>query len=157
MGGFFSTAANQSDLILRLKDGLDNAEPSTNGLSARNLNRLGAMLEDEEYRTQAKRTLHSFEAEILQHPFLFVGLLDAVVVEQLGIRTLVITGSGKAVDDYVEKLRSGTPWGRTMVKLGEGIESKWLQERNMLIKAMDPNKAGVQLCEAGSCKEVLEA
>ncbi|KAF2397118.1 DUF255-domain-containing protein [Trichodelitschia bisporula] len=46
-GGFFSTSANATDLILRLKDGLDNAEPSTNGASARNLLRLASYLEDE--------------------------------------------------------------------------------------------------------------
>ncbi|KAF2672499.1 hypothetical protein BT63DRAFT_197579 [Microthyrium microscopicum] len=155
-GGFFSTSMDQTDLILRLKDGMDNAEPSTNGVSAQNLNRLGAMLEDEAYIKQAKRTVHAFDAEILQHPFLFVSMLESVVAEFRGMKTIVITGSGENVDKYIDEVRDKTPWGRTVVRIGGGVEGKWLKERNTLIKAMDVEKAGVQLCENGACRDVLE-
>ena len=87
--GFFSTPENQPDLIMRLKDGMDNAEPGTNGVSARNLDHLGALLEDNEYVKKARDTASAFEAEIMQHSFLFPSMMDAVVVGKLGIKHTV--------------------------------------------------------------------
>lgn len=72
--------------ILRLKTGTESATPSVNGIIARNLVRLGTLLDDDEYRTLARQTSRAFSVEILQHPFLFVGLLDAVVGFETGTR-----------------------------------------------------------------------
>lgn len=72
--------------ILRLKTGTESATPSVNGIIARNLVRLGTLLEADEYRTLARQTCRAFSVEILQHPFLFVGLLDAVVGFETGTR-----------------------------------------------------------------------
>ncbi|KKK23280.1 DUF255 domain protein [Aspergillus rambellii] len=74
--------------LLRLKTGTESAVPSVNGAIARNLLRLSGLLEDEEYRTLARQTCHSFAVEILQHPFLYVGLLDAIVGLETGTRNL---------------------------------------------------------------------
>ena len=88
--GFYSTPSTMTPgmpgPLLRLKTGTESATPSVNGVIARNLLRLGALLEDEEYRTLARQTCRSFSVEILQHPFLFVGLLDAVVGLETGTR-----------------------------------------------------------------------
>jgi uncharacterized protein YyaL (SSP411 family) len=154
-GGFFSTAAGQADLILRLKDGMDNAEPSTNGVSARNIFRLASILGDEQYTDRAKRTLHAFEAEIMQYPHLFVSLLDCVVSDRLGVKDIVITGTGEAVERELNFVRARPGVSRTVVRLGAGVKDKWIRERNQLLKAMDPDKAGVQVCEGGVCQEVL--
>lgn len=59
-----------------------------NGTIARNLLRLAALLEDDKYRTLARQTCNAFSIEIMQHPFLFVGLLDAIVGLELGIRNV---------------------------------------------------------------------
>lgn len=74
--------------LLRLKTGTESATPSVNGVIARNLLRLAALLEEEEYRTLARQTCNSFAVEIMQHPFLFVGLLDAIAGLQIGTRTV---------------------------------------------------------------------
>lgn len=153
-GGFYSTAEGQTDLILRLKDGMDSAEPSTNGVSAQNLNRLASLLEDEEYRKKAKETIGAFEAEILQHPFLFVGLLDGVVVDRLGMRGIIISGEGESLDAALRSERSSCGATRTVARIGPGAKSdKWLRERNELLKNMDPGKSVVQICENGACRE----
>jgi len=153
-GAFFATAESQSDLILRLKDGMDNAEPSTNGVSARNLFRLSSILGDLTYSDRAKRTLHAFEAEIMEYPYLFVGMLDSVVAERLGVKGIVVTGSGQKVENEIKVLRGRTGVGRTVVRLGNGTKDKWLRERSELLRAMDPDKPGMQICEDGACKEV---
>lgn len=153
-GGFYSTAEGQSDLILRLKDGMDSAEPSTNGVSAENLNRLASLFEDDDYRKKAKETLGAFEAEILQHSFLFVGLLDAIVVERLGMKGVIITGEGQNVESLLKSERRSCGTTRTIARIGPGAKSDaWLKQRNELLKHMDPSKSVVQICENGACRE----
>jgi uncharacterized protein YyaL (SSP411 family) len=93
-GGFYSTEAETlSPTILRLKSGMDKAVPSTNAVAASNLFRLGTQLNEDKYILQAKETVNAFEAEILQYPWLFVGLLTSVVTARLGVRTARV-GSG---------------------------------------------------------------
>ncbi|KIV99946.1 uncharacterized protein PV09_08463 [Verruconis gallopava] len=155
-GGFFSTAAGQADLILRLKDGMDNAEPSTNGISASNLNRLGSIFEDEQYTSLANGTAQAFEAEILQHPFLFASLLDSVVSARLGMTSVVLTGEGKPVDDALRVAREGFSSFRTLVRLGVGAKSEWLKSRNELLGTLDESKPTVQVCENRTCRLLEE-
>ncbi|KAL4873720.1 hypothetical protein BDV12DRAFT_52045 [Aspergillus spectabilis] len=81
--------------LLRLKTGTESAVPSVNGVIARNLLRLSSLLEEDKYRVLARQTCHSFAVEILQHPFLFVGLLDAIVGLETGTRN--VTGVFRTV------------------------------------------------------------
>jgi len=83
-GGFYSTADDAPLVILRLKDGMDTAQPSTNAVSSSNLFRLGFILGELRYLTLARETLNAFEAEALQYPWLFIGLLGGVVTARLG-------------------------------------------------------------------------
>lgn len=96
-GGFYSTEATAPHAILRLKDGMDTSLPSTNAVAAWNLFRLGAMLDDVRYTSLAKETVAAFEAEMLQYPWLFPGLLAGVVASRLGVggRNWVVAGDEK--------------------------------------------------------------
>lgn len=152
--GFFSTPENQTDLIMRLKDGMDNAEPGTNGVSSRNLDRLGALLEDEEYGKRARETASAFEAEVMQHPFLFPSMMDAVVIGRLGIRHTVITGEGQRVDEWLKRFRERPAGLGTVSRIGPAL-GQWLKQRNALIKSMDARKEGVMVCESGACRDEL--
>lgn len=134
--GFFSTPEGQTDLIMRLKDGMDNAEPGTNGVSARNLDRLASLLEDDAYAIKARDTTHAFEAEMMQHPFLFPGMMDAVVAGRLGVRHVVITGEGEKVEAWLRRYRE-RPAG-----LGS-------------VSRVGGNREGVMVCEGGACREEL--
>ncbi|SPO00219.1 related to DUF255 domain protein [Cephalotrichum gorgonifer] len=104
-GGFYSTEASSPHTILRLKDGMDTSLPSTNAASAWNLFRLGAMLDDSRYTTLAKETVAAFEAEILQYPWLFPGLLAGVVASRLGGRNWLVVGGEKDVSAGNEKAK----------------------------------------------------
>ncbi|KAF1970184.1 hypothetical protein BU23DRAFT_557074 [Bimuria novae-zelandiae CBS 107.79] len=153
--GFFSTPEGQQDLIMRLKDGMDNAEPGTNGVSARNLDRLGALLEDEGYVKRARETTSAFEAEIMQHPFLFPGMMDSIVATKFGIKHAVITGEGERADEWLRRYRD-KPAGLSVVsRVGKDI-GNWLKQRNPLVKSMDAEKEGVMVCEDGACRAELD-
>ncbi|EON61623.1 hypothetical protein W97_00838 [Coniosporium apollinis CBS 100218] len=155
-GGFFSTAPDQPDLILRLKDGMDNAEPGTNGVSANNLWRLGSLLEDETYTERARRTCGAFEAEVGQHPFLFSSMMTSIVADVLGMKSVVVCGEGEEVEEAVRRIRESAGTTRTVARLGGGSKSEWLRERNELFRSLDPGKPRVQVCEGGVCKEELK-
>ncbi|KAL1955782.1 hypothetical protein VTO42DRAFT_8102 [Malbranchea cinnamomea] len=91
--GFYMTSSQMHPEVVgplfRLKTGTDAATPSTNGVIAQNLLRLASLLEDESYKTLARQTCNAFAVEILQHPFLFVNLLDVVVGLEVGVKTVV--------------------------------------------------------------------
>jgi len=152
--GFFSTPAGQTDLIMRLKDGMDNAEPGTNGVAARNLDRLGALLEDEGYVRRARETTSAFEAEIMQHPFLFPSMMDSVVASKFGVKHAVVTGEGAKVDEWLKRYRERPAGLGTVSRVGKE-SGAWLKERNGLVRSMDAAKEGVMVCEQGACREEL--
>jgi hypothetical protein len=98
--GYYSTPSvttpGMPGPLLRLKTGTESATPSVNGVIARNLLRLSALLGDESYRALARQTCNTFAVEIIQHPFLFVGMLDVIVGLQIGTRT--VTGVFSTAD-----------------------------------------------------------
>lgn len=152
--GFYSTPSpHPPDLLLRLKNGMDSAEPSSNNISASNLHRLATMLEDEEYARHARETLAAFEAEIEQFPWTFTGLLTSIVRTRLGCKGIVLTG--EVSQQVLQRLRATVGVGRTVTRLGKG-KGDWLKTRNALIGSMDGAKDMVYVCEGKACKEGIE-
>ncbi|ROT41038.1 spermatogenesis-associated protein [Sodiomyces alkalinus F11] len=83
-GAFYTTPDPTPHAILRLKDGMDTSIPATNAIGVSNLFRLGVTLGSETYPALARETINAFEAEVLQYPWLFPGLLSGVVSARLG-------------------------------------------------------------------------
>ncbi|HEY3271025.1 MAG TPA: thioredoxin domain-containing protein, partial [Geothrix sp.] len=77
-GGFFSTEADQADLIFRQKPGFDNAVPGGNTLAARALLRLSRHLQREEFRLAAEGALRCFGPWMQRAPRAFLGLLGVL-------------------------------------------------------------------------------
>ena len=77
-GGFFSTAQGDSNLVLRMKDDYDGAEPSGNAVALLDLLRLAHFTDRAEYREAAERTLRALGSKITQQsvavPQMLVGL-----------------------------------------------------------------------------------
>lgn len=90
-----------SKTILRLKSGMDKLQPSTNAVSVSNLFRLGTLLANAQYISLAKATITAFEAEILQHPWMYASLLTGVVAARLGVKEVkVAPGDEEALRRY---------------------------------------------------------
>jgi uncharacterized protein YyaL (SSP411 family) len=64
-GGFFSSPADQSDLLLRLKDDYDGAEPSGNSVMTLALLRLARVTGRSDFRSAAERALEGFSGRML--------------------------------------------------------------------------------------------
>jgi len=77
-GAFFSTAAGDSSLVLRMKDDYDGAEPSGNAAALIDLLRLAHFTDRADYRAAAERTLEALGPKITQQavavPQMLVGL-----------------------------------------------------------------------------------
>ena len=152
--GFYSTPSpHPPDLLLRLKNGMDSAEPSSNNISASNLHRLASILDDKEYARCAQETMAAFEAEIEQFPWTFTGLLSSLVNTRLGCKGVVITGEENK--EVMQKVRGNIGVGRTVSWVGNG-RGDWLRNRNALVGALDSSRAGVFICENGACKEGIQ-
>ena len=67
-GGFFSTAAGDASLLMRMKDDYDGAEPTGNSVAALNLLRLAQMTDRPDLRESAEKTLQAFASRISQMP-----------------------------------------------------------------------------------------
>jgi len=63
-GGFFSSAGSGDELVLRLKDDYDGAEPSGNSGMAIALLRLARMTEREDFEKSGERTLRAFASRL---------------------------------------------------------------------------------------------
>nr|OQO30343.1 hypothetical protein B0A51_02431 [Rachicladosporium sp. CCFEE 5018] len=149
---FFTTPEHQADILVRTKDGMDNAEPSVNGVSASNLFRLGSMLNDAKYEKLSRQTVAAFEVEIGQHPGLFSGMMSSIVAAKLGCRGLMVVGVGEEAEAAVKKYREGVFPNTTIIRVGNGAEDGWLKRRNDLLANTDGDREMVQLCEGGVCK-----
>lgn len=136
-GGYFQVPASSAGQhIVRLKPGTDNALPSPNGVIAMNLLYLSSYHNDtarDRYVKTARRTINAFAVEVIQHPFLFVTLLGAVVLESLGVKVIQVQGEISEAE-----IRSLNGWGRTVIRLSNEGEKK------------------VFLCENGVCREMVE-
>jgi hypothetical protein len=63
-GGFFSTGKGAENLVLRLKDDYDGAEPSGNSMMTMALLRLARMTGREDFRQAGVRTLQAFSSRM---------------------------------------------------------------------------------------------
>jgi uncharacterized protein YyaL (SSP411 family) len=67
-GGFFSTTAEAPDLLLRMKDDYDGAEPSGNSVAAGVLIRLARITGNEQFEARARRTLEAAAPALRAQP-----------------------------------------------------------------------------------------
>ena len=149
---------------------MDTSEPSTNGISASNLNRLSSLLNDNAYSTKARETIAGFESEVLQYPWLYATFMPSIVASHLGIKGVVVASGASEVSDtrlvgknveegvHVPHMKAFEKQPRgglsTFAKISE--DSTWLRGRNSLFKDLNLSTNGttkVLICEGGVCKE----
>jgi uncharacterized protein YyaL (SSP411 family) len=96
-GGFFDTAAGAKDLILRVKEDYDGAEPSGNAVAALALLRLAAITGRAEFRNAAEKTLRLLSQRLQEFPQAVPHLLLALDFYLTEPHRAVVTGgAGRA-------------------------------------------------------------
>jgi uncharacterized protein len=77
-GGFFSTEEHVDNLLLRLQDDYDGAEPSGNSIATDVLLRLAHITGNENFSSRASRSLSAFSPKIKAQPVMAPQMLVAL-------------------------------------------------------------------------------
>ena len=97
-GAFYSTAAGDPTLVMRIKEDYDGAEPSGNSIAVLNLLRLAQIADRSDFRVSAARALEAFGSRMVAAP---VGVPQMLVAYELSIskpRQIVLVGERDAPD-----------------------------------------------------------
>lgn len=78
-GGYFFSPKETKDIIFRVKDDQDGAEPSANSVAISNLIRLGVIFCDEEYRARASQMIKLFAERLLRVPIALPEMVNSVL------------------------------------------------------------------------------
>jgi hypothetical protein len=95
-GGFWRSAAGAKDLILRVKDDYDGAEPSGNSIATLALLKLAAVTGREDFKKSAEATLRLFAHRLQHFPQAMPFMLHAVDFWLQEPRRVVIAGDPNA-------------------------------------------------------------
>ena len=95
-GGFWQSAANSKDLILRVKDDYDGAEPSGNSVATLALLKLGAITGQKQFAAAAEKTLQFFAHRLQHFPQAMPFMLHALDFQLQEPRRVVIAGDANA-------------------------------------------------------------
>jgi hypothetical protein len=102
-GGFFSTAAGERDLVMRMKDDYDGAEPSGNSVAAMNLLRLAWITDRADFRESAEKTLRAFAAQMADNGAAVPEMLAAYQYSRADIQQIVLTPASGAFMDAIRR------------------------------------------------------
>jgi uncharacterized protein YyaL (SSP411 family) len=97
-GGFFNSPAGDENLVMRVKDDYDGAEPSGNSVALMNLLRLAQLTNRDDFRQSAARTLAAFEKRLSLAPSALPQMLSACEFLLSHPRQIVIAGERGAGD-----------------------------------------------------------
>jgi hypothetical protein len=90
--------AGAADVILRLKEDYDGAEPAPSSVAAMNLLRLAGLLGRDDWRTQAAATIEALRAQWSGAPHALPQLLRAVDFALAAPQQVVLAGDPAAAD-----------------------------------------------------------
>jgi uncharacterized protein YyaL (SSP411 family) len=150
-GGYFSGQAG-NDVLIRIKDDNDGAEPSANSVAALNLARLADMLQRKDLLDRSEKTLKAFSSIIDRFPAALPLMLNAVAWHRQKPRQVVLAG------DRPHELRSALfrhYHPAQVILYADGKEGQqWLSEQGLPMKEFVAlgGKAAAYLCQDFSCQ-----
>ena len=91
-GGYFTSKEGDDQIILRLKDDQDGAEPCSNSVAAMNLFRLGRILDKPDYTGEAEKILRLYSDRLEQLPHALPAMVESYLYHHQAEPLIVITG-----------------------------------------------------------------
>ncbi len=101
-GGFFDTSGKDKSILIRTKESYDGAEPTGNSIAILNLLRLSQMIDNQEWRAMAEKSLAYFGGQMLNMPQGLAQFLVALDFSLSKPKQIII--SGKAEDSHTKTL-----------------------------------------------------
>jgi uncharacterized protein YyaL (SSP411 family) len=154
-GGFFSTAAGDASLVVRMKEDYDGAEPSANSVAALNLLRLAQMTDRKDFRESAEKTLRAFASRITGMPSAVPQMLVAYEFSLAKPRQVIVVGDPSAPEtaEMIRILQAHFSPNRIVMLVDEPTR-KTLAGYLPLIENMTRlhGKTTAYVCENYACK-----
>jgi len=161
-GGYFNSAAGAADVLVRLKEDYDGAEPAPSSVAAMNLLRLGALRDEVRGEAmgagavRAHRTLAAFRAQWSRLPQGLPQMLCAFELALAPPRHVVLAGDPGAADfrALAAVCRERLGPGRALAALDGGPAQAWLAERAPWLADLRPRggRATAYVCENYACQ-----
>ncbi|HEY1765394.1 MAG TPA: thioredoxin domain-containing protein [Opitutaceae bacterium] len=156
-GGYFSSDAGAADVLVRLKEDYDGAEPAAGSIAALNLFRLSSLVSDDALRERGRRTIAALRGRWEGAPYAMPQLLCAFESALEPPRHVVLTGDPAspafAVLASVVQERLGPR--RTLIAL-DGVPGAraWFSARSPWLETMGTREPGpaAYVCEAFTCR-----
>jgi uncharacterized protein len=155
-GGYFSTEAAANDILFRMREDHDGAEPSANSVAAMNLVRLGSIFDREDFRYAASRLIGSFHAALERMPAALpqmLAALDAVIAEPMQI---VLAGSQSQPETkaLLRVIRNRYLPNKVLVLADGGEDGNWLAEQIAGLRMMGPieGRSAAYVCRNFACE-----
>jgi hypothetical protein len=155
-GGYFTVTGHDSNILLRLKEDNDSAEPAASSVTALNLARIAAIRNDGELLARAKQTVNAFARQLAHYPSALPQMLVAFDFLEGSPRQIVIAGDSDSPETkalLAEVHRHFLP--HKVLLLADGAEGqRYLGEKNEAIRAMSMvgGKPAAYVCENFACK-----
>ena len=155
-GGYFNSRANDPNVIVRLKEDHDGAEPSANSIAALNLLRLDWMTGLAGARERAVKTIGALRPQWTTMPQGLPQLLCAIELVVDAPRTVVLAGDPSAADyrTLAAVLHEQLGPRRAILGAEGGAGQEWLAARRPYLAAMKPvgGRATAYVCENFACQ-----
>ena len=94
-GGYFTSREGDEDIVLRLKDDQDGAEPCSNSVSAMNLIRLGRILNNQSFSEKGENIIKLYSERLDQMPHALPAMVEAYLHLHQAEPLVVITGGAE--------------------------------------------------------------
>jgi uncharacterized protein YyaL (SSP411 family) len=155
-GAYFSTRAEASDVLVRVKEDYDGAEPSPNSVSAMNLLRLWQMTGRRPWRDKADATFKAQAWQLTQPGAMVPQLAVALSFSLSKPRQIVIAGEPGAADTkaMLKLVHDRFIPNKILLLADGGLGQARIAEWLPFIKTMDrmDGKATAYICEDYACK-----
>ncbi|CAB4406203.1 unnamed protein product [Rhizophagus irregularis] len=153
-GGFFNVGEDTKNILVRLKDDHDGAEPSSNSVSISNLIRLGHIINNADYNAKAEQTLKYFIGTLDKAPYAMPAMVASLMLHLKGIKQFIVVGPKEEaiVQQYIETIRKRFIPNKFLLQAKD--DGQVLNERCEVIKSIleaGDNTPSVRICENFTC------
>jgi len=155
-GGYFTVTGRDTNILLRMKEDNDSAEPAASSVAALNLARLAAIRNDAELLAHAEKTVNAFVRQLAHSPSALPQMLVAFDFLEDSPRQIVVAGDFDSPETkalVAEVHRHFLP--NKVLLLADGAEGRsYLGEKNEAVRAMSMvgGKTAAYVCENFACK-----
>ena len=156
-GGYFNSPAGAADVVLRLKEDYDGAEPAATSVGAMNLLRLSSLTGDEGLRDRGRRAIAAFRERWQEAPHAMPQLLCALEPALEPPRHVVITGEpgSPGFDALASVVHERLGPRRALIAPGASPAARaWFSARMPWLGGMGAGEAGpaAYVCEESTCR-----